>query len=181
MTYADQVRNTYFDWMVDIVSHGRFHKSISYRKLFTLLHNTEFRYSVKNDDNRYEDGMDLRYRFAYSNQDLQNAEFYLRGPCSVLEMIVALALRCEEGIMDDPAMGNRTAQWFWGMVVNLGLGGMTDEIFDREYAEQIVTRFLDREYEPNGKGGLFYVRNTTRDLRDVEIWYQMCWYLDNIV
>ena len=33
--------------------------------------------------------------------------------CSVLEMMIALAIRCEEHIMDDPDVGNRTGQWFW--------------------------------------------------------------------
>mgnify|MGYP003235589453 FL=1 len=95
-------------------------------------------------------------------------------------MILALAIRCEETIMDDPSIGDRTQQWFWGMITNLGLGSMTDSRFDRDAANDILERFLDREYEPDGKGGLFTVRNCDSDLRDVEIWYQMCWYLNHI-
>ena len=102
-------------------------------------------------------------------------------PCSVLEMLIALAMRCEEHIMDDPDIGNRTGQWFWSMITNLGLGSMTDAKFDRVKINHVILIFLDRKYKPNGEGGLFTVRNCPRDLRTIEIWYQMCWYLDDIL
>ena len=95
-------------------------------------------------------------------------------------MMVALAIRCEETIMDNPEMGDRTTQWFWAMVVSLGLGSMTNETYDEKEVSNIVTIFLQREYAPNGKGGLFTIKNTKKDLRDVEIWHQLCWYLDNM-
>jgi hypothetical protein len=104
----------------------------------------------------------------------------LDGPCTVLEMMIALANRCEETIMDDPDIGDRTGQWFWGMITNMGLGSMSDDRYDRRYVEYVITRLLDREYEPDGTGGLFTVRDCDRDMRDVEIWYQLCWYLDSI-
>ena len=146
------------------------------------LHDTEFRYSIPRDDNRAYDGLNLRYRFGYENGygDDISADFDSR-PCSVLEMMVALAIRCEESIMDDPYVGDRTGQWFWGMIVNLGLGSMIDSRFDKRRVDEVIKRFLDREYEPNGKGGLFTIKNCDRDLRNVEIWYQLCWYLDGIV
>jgi hypothetical protein len=105
----------------------------------------------------------------------------LNGPCTVLEMMIALAIRCEETIMDDFDVGNRTGQWFWGMVTNLGLGSMTDIRYDERYIDDVLTRFLNREYEPDGKGGLFTIRRCDRDLRKVEIWYQLCWYLDSMM
>ena len=64
------------------------------------------------------------------------------------------------------------------MVVSLGLGAMHDANYDPEYVDSVIDRFLDREYESNGEGGLFTVKHTNRDLRTVEIWCQMCWYLD---
>jgi hypothetical protein len=90
-------------------------------------------------------------------------------------------MRCEEEIMEDPDVGDRTAQWFWGMMKSLGLNGMTDNRFDERYVRDVVQIFLDREYEPNGRGGLFTINNCDYDLREVEIWYQMCWYLNTIV
>lgn len=176
---ADQIRNEYFDWMIDLVNANRGPKEISYIKLLEYLHNTEFTYLILRDRNRAEDGVDLRYRFGLIRKHPEYPE-YLSGPSSVLEMMIALAIRCEECIMDDPAYGNRTSQWFWGMIVSLGLGGMTDAIFDRDYVEECLTRFLNREYERNGKGGLFTVKGTLRDMRKMEIWYQLNAYLNSI-
>lgn len=176
----DDAINEYFDWLIDIVCKDRFSDTVSFRKLLAHLHNVKFRCILPMDRNRAEDGKSLRWRFAYYHSHIQNAEQYLEGPCSVLEMMIALALHCEENIMDDPRFGDRTGQWFWGMIVNLGLGSMTDNQYDREYVDYIVNRFLDREYEPNGQGGLFTIKDCDRDLRKVEIWYQLCWYLDSI-
>lgn len=149
------------------------------------LHSVEFTYIIPRDSNRADDGINMRYRFVISHgyeyediyEDIMDA---LDGPCSVLEMIIALAIRCEETIMDDPNVGDRTGQWFWGMITNLGLGSMTDERFDRDYVERVIDIFLNREYEPDGKGGLFTIRHFDQDLRDAEIWHQLCWYLDSI-
>ena len=95
-------------------------------------------------------------------------------------MMIALAIRCEEGFMDDSRFGDRTAQWFWRMISNLGLSGMRDNNFDKGKVDYAITRFLDHKYEPDGTGGLFIVRNCDRDLRKVEIWYQLCYYLNEI-
>ena len=83
--------------------------------------------------------------------------------------------------MDDPRYGDRTAQWFWGMITNLGLSPMKDRKFDERFVDDVVDRFLDREYRPDGKGGLFHIKDCDGDLRDLEIWRQLLWYLDTIV
>lgn len=175
MTLEDRVRNEYFEWIYKMVTKTEGAPAISYRRLLERLHDTEFVYSIPMDENRASDGVDLRYRFTFED----DVERYLTGPCSVLEMMVALAIRCEENIMDDPKI-NRTSYWFWGMVINMGLGAMTDLRFDRNYVDMVVARFLNREYDYDGKGGLFTVRNPDRDLRTVEIWWQLCWYLNSI-
>lgn len=175
----DDVRNEYFDWLYNLVSEKRYSNDLSYRKLMMRLHSIEFVYSIRKDKNRAADGVDLRYRFAIG-KDEDYILSCLEGPCSVLEMMIALAIRCEETIMDDPQIGNRTGQWFWGMITNLGLGSMIDSRYDKATVDDIVNRFLNREYQPNGKGGLFTVRNCKYDLREVEIWTIMLWYLDSI-
>ena len=82
--------------------------------------------------------------------------------------------------MDDPKIGDRTSQWFWGMVTNMGLGYMSDNRFDEHVAKEIIDRFLNRDYSQNGRGGLFTVRNCEYDLTNIEIWTQMLWFLDSI-
>ena len=180
MRFRDELSNRYFEWMYNTICEDRFPKDISYRKLMMYLHETEFTYCIRNDKNRAEDGIDLRRRFTLIEY-ADDLSLYLDGPCSVLEMMLALAIRCEESIMDDPYRGNRTGQWFWTMITNLGLGGMTDDNFNRLIADKIISTFLKRKYDPDGKGGLFRIRNCDRDLRKVESWRQLCWYLDSII
>lgn len=178
--FRDQIINDYFEWLWNFIK-CRGHSQN--RKIITLLHNIEFRYSIPMDANREADGIDLRYRFITEvgiPKNYQEVYGYLDGPCSVLEMMIALAIRCEESIMDDPDIGDRTSEWFWLMMKNLGLDYMSDRKFDRDIAEEKISIFLDRRYKRNGEGGLFVV-NGRRDLRKVEIWYQMCWYLDTIM
>lgn len=178
---GNEISNEYFEWLYNLVCGKRYSKRISYRKVLMFLHSVEFRYSIPADANRAKDGEDLRYRFALDH-DLSVRMVYqsIDRPCSVFEMMVALAIRCEETIMDNPRVGDRSGQWFWEMIVNLGLGSMLDSSFDKKRVETAVKKFLDREYESNGKGGLFTIRRCEYDLRTVEIWYQLCWYLDSI-
>lgn len=179
----DDVMNAYFEWLFDTVCGTRFGGDISFRKLITHLHNTEFRYIIPNDVNRAREGENLRYQFAKSQMpDIPEHVILdiLAGPCSVLEMMVAIAIYTEVHIMDNPKIGDRTGQWFWDMVVNLGLGDQMDSRFDRKQVEVVLNRFMDRKYSSNGQGGLFTIRNCRRDLRKVEIFYQLCWYLGTI-
>lgn len=180
MLFEKRIKNEYFNWLYNYVCKGRAHNNTSYTKLFKLLHNIEFTFSIPNDINRAKDGVDLRYRFAMKHYDDRILDI-LDGPCSVLEMMIALAIRCEETIMDDPRYGDRTAQWFWTMTANLGIEYMFDEAFDEKTAKDIIYRFLDRNYGPDGKGGLFYIKGCNDDLRNIEIWVQLCWYLNNFI
>lgn len=181
--FVSELNYDYFEWMYQLVCNEKYYKELSHRKLLRFLHNIEFTYILENDDNRAADGVNLRYRFGHDNgYDYSLIELYLdTKPCSVLEMIVALAMRCEEQIMDDPEIGNRMGQWFWNMLVNLGIGTMNDSKFNARQVHDIIDIFLNREYRANGQGGLFIIDNPPKDLRKVEIWYQMHWYLNDIL
>ena len=175
--------NEYFEWLCASVTRDRFSSNISYRKLLMHLHSVPFVAIVPFDDNRAEDGKNLRYRYSLSNVCGGNSRLVansLESSCSILEMMVALSIRCEE-FMDDMSIGDRTGEWFWGMIVNLGLGSMVDTSYDERYVDEVITKFLSRKYKRDGRGGLFTVKNSTKDLRKVEIWRQMCWYLDSII
>ena len=168
---------SYEKWLCDIVSKDLFSEHVSYNKLLSYLSHREFTVVIPKDINRAKDGVDLRLRYHLNTGEYTNNDV----PCSVLEMMVALAIRCEETMMDDPSYGNRIPQWFWIMIRNLGLYSMNDSRFDIEYVSSVIDRFLEREYKPNGEGGLFKINNCEYDLRDVEIWYQLCWYLEKFV
>ena len=180
MTFKDRINDDYFEWLCEVVDSKRFSKHVSYRKLLMHLHNIEFTWFIPYDDNRADDGIMLRRKYALAHHDEELSD-YISGPCSVLEMMAALAIRCEEFIMDDTLCGNRTGQWFWGMIRNLGLSPMNDSNFDAEFVDDVIARLLNREYEPDGKGGLFTIKNCDHDLRTVEIWRQLSWYLGSIM
>lgn len=178
----DKLIDEYFEWMCQIVYDRRYCKRGTYRRLLMRLYDIDFTYIIPLDGNRAEDGINLRYKFGYEchYSDPIIATYLDNRSCSVLEMLIALAFRCEDHIMDSD-VGNRTGEWFWGMINNLGLITMIDTDFDRDYVDVTIDILLSREYEGNGKGGLFTIEHPKRDLRFVEIWYQMCWYLDSVL
>ena len=179
-----EMENEYFEWMYHIVcnSNNKQYNKVSYRKLLTYLNNFDFVPLTHLDGNRYADGIDFRYCFGYEHEYPNNEiKLYLDTKnCSMLEMMVALAYRVESQIMTNPMYGDRTGQWFWSMIVSLGLGQMTDDKFNPEQCKIILDRFNRKEYEPNGKGGLFTLENPPDDVRNVDIWCQFSWYLNEV-
>lgn len=177
----DDVINNYFEWLCSLVPCPR--RRVTYRKLLYLLFDKEFTYTVLLDENRASDGVHMRYRFGdiadYHHSII--ATYLDDKPCSMLEMLVSLALRCEENIMGDPKFGDRTGQWFWDMIESLGLTNEDDIHFDKQLANKKIDRFLNRDYELNGRGGLFTFDNPPLRLREKEIWWQMMHYLNEII
>ena len=174
-----KLRSEYFKWMYHLVCTDKHYNNLSYDKLLRYLDNVAFVPMIDMDDNRRHDGIDFRYQFGYEN-GISDADIHTYldvRECSVLEMMIALAYRVESQIMDNYIYGNRTGQWFWTMIVSLGLGSMDDKRFDPLYVQRVVDNFLSRKFEPNGKGSLFTLENPRRDLRDVDIWCQFMWYL----
>lgn len=172
-------QEAYLQWISWLVYDERRMRRRSWEKLFRLLSRTEFTYILDMDENRAIDGLELRRRFCAERAC--ESPLPPDAPCSVLEMMAALAKRCEDHIMEDPEIGNRTGEWFFVMIDSLGLGGMDDAYFDEERACEILSRFLNRDYAPDGRGGLFTLPDAPRDLRQVDIWYQMMWYLSRLV
>lgn len=172
------LKSKYFQWMCSLVCDKK-HRD-NYQSLLSFLFDTEFIYAIGLDGNRAADGVDLRYLFSkirgYSDHV---AALYLDDePCSMLEMMIALANRCEVQIMDNPEIGDRTGIWFWEMIESLGLHPYTDDNFDESEVSKIVKRFIHRKYSANGKGGLFTIHDSRQDMRSIEIWYQMMQYLN---
>lgn len=164
----------YFGWLYDQVCG----EDDSHTKLLRAMHQVIFRYSMAMDENRAVDGMELRERFIYEEELPWDDRLYLSGPCSVLEMLIALAYRCEIEIMDNKKYGNRTTKWFWEMLKNLDIDWMTNDRFDSDILEKRLHVWMSRKHGPHGEGAIFYIPNCTEDLRSVEIWYQLMAYLN---
>lgn len=164
----------YFSWLCEKVCYLQEH--YQYSTLLWKLFDTDFEAIMQRDLNRTSDGLALRNVYL----DLLGAyepKFLRTKPCSVLEMMIALADRCENQIMEDDDIGNRTGEWFWGMIENLGLSDMVDGHFVEKRVDYILARFMNRTYDSDGKGGLFTVHNPPKPIPKVEIWYQMNWFL----
>lgn len=175
-----RIKDKYFNWICGLIDYDESDDILSHLELLRYLFDIEFIYIIDKDADRAIDGIDLRYRFGYEmGYSRDFIERHLDDkPCSVLEMMVALSIRCEN-ITDNPYDNDRAEQWFWTMIKNLGLYDMTDSTFDEEHISHIIDKFLNRKYSYNGEGGLFTVKNPKEDMRDVEIWYQTMWYLDD--
>jgi hypothetical protein len=145
-------------------------------KLLRQLYTKEFIWLVPNDDNRVEDGRDLRWEFI-EDAGIRDAEAgWMRLGCSVLEMLVALSRRCAFEADGTPQ------EWFWRLIENLDLTRFNDSWYRREHNEAMIderlNRLIYRTYSYDGSyGGIFPLHEPTNDQRDVEIWYQMSAYL----
>lgn len=166
----------YYEWLVGKIFRYTNEKN-DYSRLLEMLHETEYVYSLANDLNRYKDGLELKKTFCWEiGIDKQYYEL-LGTQCSVLEMMVALAIRCEVSIMSDPAEGDRTWLWFHSMLMSMHLENQTNYNFDVFYSEQCLKRMLFRTYDYYGDGALFKVNDPIYDMREAEVWTQMNWFL----
>lgn len=178
MTSKKSIKVAYFDWLCDRVQMEKHEHWI----LAETLHRKEFYWTVPNDDNRAQDGIQLREDFAADTQTVTYEE--LIRPCSMLEMMIALAERFDD-LMPDPKNAReeqaRPAKWFWEMTKNAGLYKFTDTYYiNRDHRielDNILNRILAREYDANGVGGLFPLKNAEKNQKKVEIWYQMNAYI----
>ena len=173
------VEQWYFNWLCDLIHADQIDRS--YYILMKDLHKKEFTSIVEHDENRAYDGMELREECL---KELGYPKYVtIDGPCSVLEMLIGLARRMDFETSDpyEEEGHDRTTYWFWEMIENLGLTIFDDDSYvDMEgqiFVDSIVDRLVERRYEENGEGGIFPLRHTTEDQRDVEIWYQMHMYL----
>lgn len=171
----------YRKWLVGLAMHVCSDYG-DYSELFEYLYSREFYSDIAKDYNRAEDGKELRIRFADEYGISVNKVYgELDGRCSVLEMMLALAIRCEEQIMWDPELGDRTGLWFHDMLVSMHIDDETDGYFDVDLVKKAVDTMLNRTYRRNGSGGLFTLRETNKDMRKAEIWYQLNWYLNEVM
>lgn len=144
----------------------------SYWGLFRQLFTKEFVWIVANDDNRVEDGRDLRYRFLEEYRiDHVDANWMGLG-CSMLELLMGLATRMEFEI------DGRADEWFWKLLKNVRLDKYNDtHRFPSKKIDEVMDTIIWRTYNPSGRGGLFPLREPREDQRDVELWYQLSAYI----
>jgi len=162
----------YFEYLLGIVWKE------GYNELLAQLYQHPFTHFVPNDDNRAADGKHLREEFLIERSRM--GSFSFPPTCTFLEMLIALSYRVEYQLFDMPyGLDARAA--FWTLIENLELGWCTDAAFNSDDGVGIIAEKVrvvnTRDYEGDGYGGLFPLREPKKDQRKVEIWYQMMAYL----
>lgn len=143
----------------------------TYFKLFDCMLNIDFCSGHPNDVRRENEGLNLREDFEYETG------LYLEGlspRCSFLEMLVALAYRCERQLMRSSYYGDRTSKWFFDMVHSLGLGKFTSSNWSSRSKENVIRICEDAM---DRKISLFDYRNANENINE-EIWKQLCCYIN---
>lgn len=171
-------RDRYFKYLIGKISSYKFVDVKDYGRLLKFLFSHEFVWSnrTETDANRADDGIRLRLLY-FQDEKILSAKSDMRQPCSILEMMVALAIRIDADIMGEAGEKSNAGKWFWEMLANLGLANQTNSMYDEGYVTGVVETWLGRAYKKDGDGGLFPLRRTRVDQRNVPIWDQMGEYL----
>lgn len=171
----EPIEEVYFNWLyskvasVDVPT-----PSLTYWTLLRDLHSTEFVWLLSGDDNRAEDGLDVRREF-YRQIRFDQDDPWMHVNCSVLEMLIAFARKAEFQTQ------MRAREWFWIFMENLGLNDLNDAQHGvTKQVSEVMDAFIWRTYRRNGQGGgLFPLRRTKHDQRKAEIWFQFCeWVIE---
>ena len=153
----------YLNWLYD--QFGDFGYPIH---IFKMLSEIEFRWQMELDSNRASAGLILREQFALEQGVYQDD--VADGPCSVLEMMCALA----EDMYSQCSQESPRA-FMDMMLYNL----MVETNIDYNELPNQVNIWMNRDYKPNGYGSIFYIpKSLTVDMRKLDIWGQMTVYLN---
>lgn len=170
-----ELEQEYFEYLVNLINPDH----APYLKLLEQLYSTDYIIVKDDDNNRAEDGKNLRLDWLYEHNRKEDNDIWFAQfkACSVLEMMVALAIRMDENIMWNGF--NRTSIWFSDMILSMGLEQYTDYNYDPESISTIVNAMMYYNIESNGQGGLFISPYNDTDMRDYSLWYQMQIYIQN--
>jgi len=171
---SEGVFREYFGYLCSLV--GSPDIVISRENLLETLFRTKFVTIIPYDDNRIEDGRNIREEFA----DLTGTEVSPYFPGTVLEVLIGISRRLNF-ILYDFSGGDKTQDLFWKLIENLDLILVERNESDTERNKEIIDRFITREYDFNGRGGIFPLyRRPKEDQRKIELWYQMAnWVNEN--
>jgi hypothetical protein len=167
----------YFEWLYSLIAFPENGKT--YFGLLAIMQTKEFVWVVGNDDNRIQDGRDLRYLFLndQNQSDLDPSLVKVLthvDPVSVLEVLIGLSARIA-------FLTNVNSKiWAWKLIENLGIHKAADPL-DQEQEDRvndILDTLIWRTYDYDGSGGFFPLKDPEHDQTTIEIWYQMAAYIE---
>ena len=134
-------------------------------RIATVLDDINYTWRNPLDENRSEAGKNLRSKFA--NSEGLEIDDVRVGECSVLEMLVAVAVELSE------TYDNYSEDWFSEIADNLGITGVSCEKI-----RYIITKWLIGDYDKHGDGTPFPLTNDEKDCRTMQLHDQMNAYLN---
>lgn len=159
----------YFEWLCNKVR-GEY-----YHELLYALYDIQFHSSNELDKNRISYALALRDE--YEARGLAGCP--VEG-CTVLEVMMSMAIRCEDTVMNNPNKGDRTLDWFWQMIDNLGFSKFTDGAWNAAMLVNVnrtINDWLERRFKRNGLGSPWPLSEGRKDCRRVDLWTAMMWYM----
>lgn len=168
----------YFKWLYGLVAEPTIQDpDLTYWNLLRHLHSRPFVWFVGRDDNRVEDGKQLRLEFL-RHEDLRVSDVdrdWIDFGCSALELMIAMSGRLQFDLDPD----SNIAYWFWEVLMtNIGLRHCSDGAgFESCDIDETLNRVMFRQYEPDGTGGFFPLQNPQEDQRGLELWHQLSAYV----
>ena len=185
-TKTNNLSELYLVWLINLINADNY-KGKSYIKLCSLLNKIPFKPVIKLDENRLSDVQSLLREtyiqsqsewYRLTNDDIMELPTW---PVSFLELIISLAMRIDLDFMREINGIDNTRIYFWVLVRNLGILEFDDEHWGEDAIISIVNRLnivQNRTYDPNGNGGLFPLENAEMDQRNVQIWNQLCQFVN---
>jgi len=165
----------YLRWLENQLRDEHSNLNKTYWDLTNFMFETKFVVVVPMDENRLVDGTDLRVEFARMIR-VAPVKMERLGPSSFLEVLIGLSRRLEFNA------GGSAPGWAWQLLDNLELTRMSDPLtrHKRNRAAEIMDMVMQRKYAPDGTGGFFPLAWPDDDQTQLELWYQLNAYIEEL-
>ena len=157
------ITSDYYIWLTDGM------EDLDQEGLLSFLFHVEYTYLIPNDRHRELDGLNLRREYCEEEEVRGEPMDYI--PCSVLEMMLALAKRIEVDVLDEPNLN-----LFYRMLDNLSLTSTRSDQW-----ESIIFLWLERRFSREGVGSPFPLNRSYCDERREELWSQCMHWLEEFI
>lgn len=178
---AYEIIDNYLRWLYFDVLDGPERRFKTYNSLFETLLLEPYIPLHHMDRNRFKDALTMRneyilgdlvgyggpYESSEECKDCKDEIEDILPECSVLEMLIALAVRMEKEIMAPANGDNDYFRWFWGMICTLELDDFDEKHYDEGWIKKITDDFL------RGERYIFRLKGGPEVNDGLQIWDQM--------
>lgn len=181
------IRGCYFAYLTELVKMYADNRD-EYIFVLRSLHSIPMLSLMPNDENICEWGLELRrgFGYAYPMFDEDAIIEALPPQCTMLEAAIFMSERTNEQIARDTYDIHGNSDIFWEMILeNVGLMEYNETKISRsrramDQVEVILRHLNERDYEPDGEGNWFWLREPRNgiDMRKIPLTEQMWAYVN---